>query len=195
MENQKQESLVDFSTGMTLALTVVFSVSRSVQIWSRVPGSTGSWFYGWMFVVGLGINVWYYQANVQACQARDFIGLAYVAEASIAWFGVHGIVRLFNNRGTVPSHSYEPGVGILFWLMPALSASTVAIVSDLCVALLLGCVLSLLGSPIQAGWYFAMCFWLSLGHLWIKSRDARNCRVWRDTQYEAEYMSQKINRR
>ena len=195
MQQEKNESLGDFSSGVNLALTVIFSVNRNVQIWSRVPGTTGGWFYGWMYFAGLAVQAWYYMANAQYLQRWDLVHFEFMARLSGIWFAVHGVARAIQLARGIRLHSYEPGVGVLQWALPNWPLWLVGLLSDLGVAIALSGGLWLLDSPIQSGWYAAMCVWLLLGHIWIHTRDARRRQIWHDSQIEADDWSQQIGRR
>ncbi len=192
MPGEKQESLVSLKDGMIVGLTIIFSLSRTVQIWSRLPGTTGDWFYGWMFAVGIAISAWYYELNVQASQAIDFIEWRAMAILSGMWFGVHGVVRAIRQLQGVRFHSYEPGVGVLDRFLSRIAPQYAGVISDIATAFALGVVFRCMGCPIQSGWYFAMCFWIAIGNAWIVARDSRRKQMWVDSQVEATEWSHRI---
>lgn len=192
MQSEKQESLSNLSDGVSLGLTLVFSVNRTVQIWSRVLGSTGTWFYGWMIFVGLAIQAWYYQVNLESQQAADLVSWEAMAWLSVMWYSIHGVVRSIQMARGVRFHSYDPGVGILHRLMSGWSPSAIALTSDLAIAVSFSCGLWLLACPILSGWYAGMLLWLVIGHSWQVARDARRRQIWHDAQVEADHWSQQI---
>ncbi len=192
MNESKQESFGTLSDGINLGLTLIFSVCRTVQIWSRVPGTTGNWFYGWMFAAGLALSAWYYEVNVEASQAMDFIAWKSMAVASVVWFGIHGVARALHQMRGLQFHSYEPGVGILARWISRLTPNHAGLISDLLVAVVLGISFKLLGSPIQSGWYFAMCVWLLIADRWIRFRDARQVQIYIDAQAQSEDWSRRV---
>lgn len=194
MQPDKPESLSNISDGVNLGLMLVFSVSRTVQIWSRVPGSTGAWFYGWMILVGLGIQAWYYHANLEARQTMDLLGWEAMAWLSLMWFGVHGVVRSIHLARGLRFHSYDPGQGILHRLMPGWSFAASGLTSDLAVSVALSSGLWLIACPILSSWYAGMCFWLVIGHVWLVARDARRRQLWHDARIDADDWSQQIGR-
>ena len=195
MQQDKQQNLADFNQGVSLALIAIFSVNRSVQLWSRSLGSTGGWFFGWMYFVGLMLQAWYYQANSHFSGSEDFVTWEAFAAVNIIWFSIHGVVRAFHKTRRVPSHSYDPGVGILQSVFPSWSAGTVAVASDLTVAVFLSIVLRMIESPILSGWYAAMSFWLLVGHVWMRTSRAYRYQVYINTKAEAEQWSNQIKER
>ena len=195
MEQDKQQSLADFNQGVSLTLIGIFSVNRSVQLWSRSLGSTGGWFFGWVYLVGLAIQGWYYQANVHGSGTEDFVKWEAFVSANIIWFAIHGVVRAFHVSSGIRSHSYDPGVGILQSILPTWSAGSVAIASDLAVAIFLSVSLRLIDSPILSGWYAAMCFWLLVGHVWMRTSRAYRYQGYINTKSEAEQWSNQIKER
>lgn len=189
-KQQKQQNLIDISQGMTLVLIAIFSVNRSVQIWSRCLGSTGSWFYGWMFFVGLLLQAWYCQLNAHATSRADVISFETIAYVSVFWFAIHGVVRSFHFARGIRFHTYEPGYGVLQGMLPTLSVGSTALASDLTVAVGLSLLCWLIGSPILSGWYASICFWLIVGHLWINMSQSRRLQMWFDSQVESNRWSQ-----
>ncbi len=195
MEQDKQSSLSDFSFGVDVVLSAVFAVNRTVQIWSRAPGSTGTWFFAIYFVAGSLLQSWYYQVNVEASATSDLISQPVVIGLSLFWFSVHGLVHSwFVLRGQT-FHSFDPGVGVLNRLFPKWSESSASLGSDLIVSMLLSTVLFLLRSPILSGWYASLCMWLFVSHYWLVARDSRRRQMWIDSQFEAEHWSEQLKRR
>lgn len=196
MQPDKPDGILkDYQAGMNLALILMFSINRSVQIWSRVPGSTGSWFYGWLYFVGLGLQAWYYEVNGQATGYYDAIGWLTFAWFSVMWFGIHGVVRSFHFARGLRFHSYEPGRGIFDWMFPNWKPGSASLASDLAVSMALSIVLAIVRSPILSGWYAAMCLWLILAQVWIKASHSRRHQEWIDAKSEAERWSDQIQER
>lgn len=195
MDQDKQQPLRDFSMGMNIALSAIFAVNRTVQIWSRTPGTTGTWFFAIYFVAGSIIQSWYCQVNEEAAAHRDLIPYVAIAGLSLFWFSVHGIIHAWLVLRGKRFHSFEPGVGILNSMFPNWSSASASLGSDLIVAMCISISLLLLQSPILSGWYAALCIWLLVSHYWLVARDARRQQTWVDSQFEAENWSEQIRRR
>ena len=194
MEQEKQQ-LRDMANGSNLALMLMQGVNRSVQIWSRVPGTTGTWFFGLLFFQGMLIQAWYYQVNVVASKAPDSIPISVSFGLSLIWFAYHGVKRNIYRANGMRFHSYDPGIGILYRAFPNWQPATIDIASDLSVAIALSLLMLVAGSPIQSGWYRGMCIWLVVIHLWNHARDFRRLRALEDAQLEAAYWSEQVRRR
>ena len=191
-KQQRQQNLIDLSQGMSLALIGIFAVNRTVQVWSRYPGSTGSWFYGWVFFVGLLLQAWYCQINTNAVNRADFVSIEVIAFVSILWFAIHGVIRSFHLLRGLRLHSYEPGQGVFHWMFPTWNSGFQALASDVITAVLLSIWLWLIGSPVLSSWYTFVCFWLLIGHCWGAASQARRRQIWIDSQVESENWSHQI---
>jgi len=189
MQPQKQDQLCDMSTGFNIALMLLFSVNRTVQIWSRVPGTTGTWFLGLYFFFGGMLQTWYCGVNEQASMRTDSIPPCFVLGLSIIWFAVHGIVRGYQFLQGTRFHSYEPGQGVLAPFLPSWQSDSVGFASDAVTAVGLSLAFALFASPGLSGWYASMCFWLIVAQLWSHARDRRMQQARIDAQVEAEQWS------
>lgn len=194
-KQDNQKYLHDLNQGAGIAIIAISGVSRSVQLWSRIPGSCGTWYFGWVYLVGLFIQGLHYQLSVLATTRFDRVPLTSTACLAIFWLSVHSIAgSIYRNRG-LRFHSYEPGAGILHCWFPAGRSSAIALGSDLVTAVGFSSVLWVLNSPIQSRWYAWMCVWLIVGHMWIQHRDHRRRMTWEDSQFESEHWSEQIQRR
>lgn len=189
MNQEPQSPVRDLGFGVDIALSAMLAVNRTVQIWSRCPGTTGTWYFALYFVGGSILQSWYCEMNRLASNSSDLIPQAFVAVASLLWFCVHGVLHTFQLARGRTFHSYDPGSPVLGRLFPAWSEESASLGSDLIVAMLLSIAFLILQSPILSGWYAAMTMWLVVTHTWITFRDARRRQIWIDSQFEAEYWS------
>lgn len=190
MGQQKQESLADMSAGIGIALSLLFGVNRTVQIWSRQPGTTGTWYFGFYYFVGAMFQAWYCELNLYASMRSDQIPPHFIIGMSVVWFAVHGISRAcFFLRG-VRFHSYDPGIGFLAPLCPPTwRCDNVGLLSDLTTAIGLSLAFRFFASPILSGWFAAMSVWLIVAHAWSHARDERMQIARDDAQIEAQQWS------
>ncbi len=190
-ETDPKQQLRDLSNGMALTISAIFAVNRTVQIWSRIPGTTGPWFFGWLLPIGMCIQGYYYQVNVSTTR-EDVMPFGFVVGLTLIWLCIHGVKHsLFRQHG-LNFHSYEPGSGVLYGMAPRWSLSKFNLASDLFVAAGLSLCLHLLGCPILGQWYAFICVWLPLGQLWIHARDSHRRRKWMDAQIEAQDWSEQL---
>lgn len=195
MDQEQQKSLRDIGTGLNLVLGTLFSISRTVQIWSRMPGTTGTWFFGFYYFVGSLMQTWYCRVNEETLGRTDLVSQSSIMGLSLIWFSIHGVIRGGQFLRGTRFHSFDPGVGILSLLNPKWNANTVSLASDLLVATALSLFLWLLRSPILSGWYASLCVWLVLAHCWILARDTRRMQAWTNSEQEAAYWSEQLRRR
>lgn len=181
--------------GVALAIFLIFSVTRSVQLFSRVPGTTGPWFFGITFWIGLAIQLYYYQANVEASGRFDAIPEQLLIATQFGWLVVHWMVRAKNRFQGVRLHSYEPGLGVMNRLLPNWHLDWMGVTSDIAVAAVLGGTCMLLDCPILGSWYFAMIPWLLIGQAFIYGRDSLRVQRMEDAQIEADVWSQRFRER
>ena len=195
MQQEQQPPLRDLSIGMSICLSTMSALNRTVQIWSRKPGTTGSWFFAVYFIFGSLIQSWYCQVNEDAGLYRDWVPRVAILGLSLVWFAVHGIAHAWFCILGFQFHSYDPGEGILDSLFAKWSSPSATLASDLIVSMVMSIALLLLQSPILSGWYAAMCIWLLFVHFWLVARDAHRKQIWVDSQVEADTWSKQIQRR
>ncbi|MCA9194634.1 MAG: hypothetical protein KDB03_22840 [Planctomycetales bacterium] len=185
----------DLQGGFALLVFLIFSVNRSVQVFSRIPGTTGLWFFAFFFWFGLGIQAYYYYANVQALARLDAIPEMWFVYTQIAWLQVHTLMRFVTWLRGYRLHSYEPGLGLLHRVLKRWDADWMGLASDVLVAGALGVACHAMDCPIHSGWYFAMIPWLIIGKIVISARDQLRLQRMQDTQIEASVWSQRLKER
>lgn len=181
--------------GVSLVIFMIFSVTRSVQLFSRLPGTTGPWFFGITFWIGLAFQLYYYQANVEASGRFDAIPDMLIIYPQIAWLVVHWAMRQLTRLKGYRHHSYEPGLGVLHRILPNWQADWMGLASDIVVALSMGGICYLLDCPILGIWFLAMIPWLLLAFALIQGRDNIRMQRMDDARIEADDWSQRIRDR
>ena len=195
MEVDKQQQQQHLRNTLGLTLGLMFSVNRTVQIFSRRIGSTGNWYYGVFLLVGVGVQIYYCEVNAQLSETRDTISVLVMIMATIIWNAAHSMGRLIQRVNGQATHSYDSGIGILASWFPTWQPSIVSLVSDLAVATTVGACCYLLGSPILGGWYLSVAIWLIAAECFLSVRDRVRGQRMVDARAEAEYLSRQVYRR
>lgn len=192
--NPQQQSSPDeqLQGGVGLAIFAIFSVTRSVQLFSRLPGTTGPWFFGVFFWIGLFIQLWYYQANVQASGRFDAIPDMLIIYLQFAWLVVHWGWRKWTWLKGYRLHSYEPGLGVLHRVLPTWPAEWMGLASDIFVAAALGGICYLANCPILGSWYLAMIPWLLIAQAVIQGRDYMRMQRMDDARIESDEWTRRL---
>ena len=179
-----------------LVLTLMFAVSTPLQLWSRIPGTTGVWFYGFFLGGGIVIQCIYSVIKTQALMRYDAIPLGSVVALHLVAFGVHGVGRATAHWRGNYCHSYDPGLGIFQPLYPSLPAGAVRLMSDLSVLMAMVLIFDLADSPIQRDWHLWVVLpAIVLSPLWIKAREAHLHQKHIDAVQAANYYTDTIKRR
>ncbi len=188
----KQE-MESYRFGLGAVLIFVFTIGRSVQIFSRIPGTSGAIFVlAWLgsFIA----QAWYYQVNVDASGTPDLIAIEWMLLIQAVFFLV-GLVILICRQ--VRGEEVDPfviGTSIFSRLLPNIKPANQDAASDMIVAAGLSLFFFALDSPIQGGWYRAMLFWMLIGHLWLAACERIQSRRLRNAQRRAAYWSRRLPR-
>ena len=182
-------------TGFTVMVSTIFAVIRTVQIFSRIPGTTGGAFFGIYLVIGWVIQLFYVQMNIEASGRMDAMPELLWFWGPFAWLVVHRCCYFRNRfRGRVV-HSASEGIGILYRWLPAWSVGSVGLASDILVALVMGLIFHLTDNPILGSWYIAMIVWLIVAHAitlgWMHMQMER----FDDAQIESEAWNTRLQER
>lgn len=193
---QDGQFIRDLGKHTNLVLTLMFAISTPLQLWSRIPGTTGVWFYGFFFVGGIALQCIYLAIKTQVLMRYDAISFASVAALHLAWFGVHGVSRAVARWRGHYCHSYDPGIGISQPLYPSLPAGAGRLVSDLTVLMAAVLIFDLTDCPLQRDWHL----WVVLPavvmcQIWIKAREAHLHQKHIDAVQAAHYYTDTIKRR
>ena len=163
-QEYRAEERKSLRNGIGGFLMAGFAMGRTLQIFSRTPGSVGAilvvaW-AGAAFMQG-----YYLHGHVQTYGRIDAIPFELLIAVQVVWWLV-GLVLTFGHvlYRTQPRDS-DLGRGILSFYLPQLSPADVGIVSDVAVGLSLAGVLRLCASPIQSNWYLAMVAWILICHV------------------------------
>lgn len=187
----KQEA-ANAKMGIGLFLLGIFMICRSVQVFSRVPGTCGP-----LFVLGnilcMIFQFWYCQAAVDA-YGQDAIGVEWMFGIQVFW-AVYGIFRTAVHRFRGYEFEFaEIGIGFLYRWMPNSGAASIGLASDMLVASTLCVVFHLFDSPVLGGWYLTMICCLAIGHSWLHARDKVELQRIKAAQSRAKYISQRLRR-
>lgn len=195
-EQQDSDFVRDFSKHLNLVLVAMFAASTPAQIWSRIPGSTGGWFFGFFYVGGFAMQLLYIEIKTAAIGRYDAMPFTATFGLSLFWFGLHGVRRTYLRSKGRHLHSYDPGQGILGPVYPHLPNWLSALISDLTVAVAFGIFFHLADSPVQHDWFvWVVVPSLVISQSWVKSREAFMHQRHVDAAAGAKYYADTIKRR
>ena len=120
---QQPNPAKDFHISFNLALGLIHCANSTVRIASRIPGTTGTWYLGIYFFIGVLIQFFFYEL-CEASAIPDQVPPTMVIGMSLVAFSLHGMIGSWHRFHGVPFHSYEPGLAILskrFRALPLLS--------------------------------------------------------------------------
>ena len=84
-----QETSKDLKAGMDLVMLLIFSVTRSVTLYSRILGSTGPFYY-LIYWIGVLIQAYYCHVNVMAYGRMDAMPFTALLLINFVWlFNTH----------------------------------------------------------------------------------------------------------
>ena len=167
VDKQQQQHL---RNALSLAMGLIFSVNRTVEVFSRVAGSTGDWYFGIFLLIGVSVQLYFCEVNAQVSGTPDLIPVHVMIMATIVW-SVHSICRLIRRADGRQQHSYDMGVGILEAWLIAWPPRLVDVLSNAVVAAVIGGCCHLLKSPILGRWYFSVGIWLVATDGFLAVRD------------------------
>lgn len=162
-EEYHEEEMRSLRNGIGGFLIAGLTVCRTVQVFSRTPGSAGSIFVA-AWAAGVLVQGFYFHGHMQLHGRVDLIPFELVIAVQSGWWLLGLLVtfaRLY--RGNQASDS-ELGRGALTPYFPQLSSYAVGIVSDVTVGLILAGFFRLFASPVQSNWYLVMVGWLLICH-------------------------------
>ena len=173
-------------------IILIFGVTRTVQLFSRVPGTTGSWFFGMAFWIGFGIQLFYYQVNVQSSGQFDAIPDRLFVYAIIGWLILHAVCRSHNRSKGMRCHSFSPGLGIFYRWLPNTPEHRIGLISDMATAALLGALGYFFGCPILGSWYLSMTIWLLMAQGCLHARDRYRTQRMDDARIETDAWTRQL---
>lgn len=191
MKNHQQE----LQNGWALVMVLIFSVTRTVQLFSRVPGTCGMWHFGVIYVLGFVIQLLYYQMNVEASGQLDAIPDAVFIFGNLGVLMFHNLAGWWRWSKGYRCHSWCSGLGVLHRFMPRSSDTAVAVISDILVAALLSGICYLFACPILSGWYLSMIGWCLLAQGVLAARKSFQLQRLDDAQFESDAWSADLRER
>ena len=159
-EEYLRDEIKSVRNGIGGFLIAGFTVSRTLQIFSRKPGSSGIMLLlAW--IPAAFIQHFYFLGCVENYGRTDATPYELLILVQLAmWFCG---VLIFLSRNKAPKHR-SLGNGLLGKLFPHTAPNKVGIISDAAIGLLLIVLLHALQSPTQAGWYQAITCWTLFCH-------------------------------
>lgn len=192
VDRQQQQHL---RNAMGLAMGLIFSVNRTVEIFAKAAGSTGDWYFGVFLGIGVGVQLYFCEVNAQRSGIADLIPVQAMIMATIVWSAVHSVCRLMRRANGVQQHSYDTGIGILDRWLPGWPPQLIDTLSNVTVAFVMGCGCHLLKSPILGRWYLSIGIWLVAMDCFLAVRHKVRGQRMVDARAEAEYLSRHVHRK
>lgn len=178
--------------GFAVVSSLICSVTRTVHLFSRWPGSCGMWHFGFFYLIGFVIQLLYYQMNVEATGQFDAIDDRLLVFGSLGLLMSHNIASWYYWSKGHRGHSWSPGVGVLFKWMPNSDPIFVAVLSDVVVAASLGGFCYLIGCPILGSWYLCTIFWCVISHALLGLRHSFQMQRLQDAQVEQKSWANEV---
>ena len=189
-DHAKQE-IQSVRDGLGMFLIATHTLAQSVQLFSRVPGTSGPLFVVAQLFCIVG-QFLFYEARVDAGGQADVIGIGIWFYIQLIWF-VYGFIATFIWRARgLEVDIIELGIPVLCRRFPKANYATVAFCSDMLVAGLLTAVFYLTGSPILGDWYCVTAFVLLINHKWMYWREQTEKRRFMDAQKRARQWSRRL---
>lgn len=191
-----QETSKDLKAGMDLVMLLIFSVTRSVTLYSRMLGSTGPYYF-LIYWIGVLIQAYYCHVNVIASGRMDAMPFSALLLINFAWLMIHIVKGRFNAQNGERLHSFDPGIGVLaaYSWTRSWRGWQVNVVSDIVTALNLGGFFFLTGSPVLGSWYVAMIVWILIEHLFLYARDTLQMQRMHNAKIETQHLSDRLKQR
>lgn len=194
-KNDPRQALRDSQVGFYLIYITLTAVGRSVQLWSRIPGTCGRSTLGFSFLASQALLLLFIEVHVSSLRTLDAVPVTTLIGVNLLWWALHNVLRL---RGGI-RHSYDPGQGFLTAgvarVLPAnCHHFTVGAISDQVTAVGLAYALHLMNCPHLSRWYWLASMCLAVTYLWNSLTEDRRLRNWQDAQIEADNITT-LNRR
>ena len=188
-----KEEVESIRTGFGILLFVCFTLSQSVQFFSRVPG-TGGVLYVPAFLFCMIVQFLVCSALIQSSGQPDLISieLAFgIQFAMLIWV----VIRTFvlRSRG-FEAEINQFGVGILHRWMPASDSVKVGFASDMLIGICMTVFCYMFNSPSLGSWYLFMTFSLLFIHQWMAWLQRSEMQRLKQAQQRAQSWTNKLNR-
>lgn len=154
-EEYVKEEINSAKNGIGGLLIIGFSVARTIQIFSRVPGTAGVTHLA-TFFLGSGLQAFYLVGHQQQYGRVDATDFQWLLVAQFACWFVGFAALMVRGRKSPRIRPNEAGRGLLSRYLPFLSHDVAGVVSDTLVGAALIGILYAIGSPIQANTYIVI---------------------------------------
>ncbi|RCS46477.1 hypothetical protein DTL42_16095 [Bremerella cremea] len=162
-EEYHEEEIRSIRNGIGGFLIAGFAMGRTLQIFSRSPGSAGSILVAaWAFAVF--VQGYYLHGHTQLHGRIDAIPFELLIAAQVVWWLVGLVLTFVHILYRTQARDSDLGRGVLSCYFPRLSTTAAGIVSDVGIGLALAALLRLFASPVQSNWYLIMVGWILICH-------------------------------
>ena len=190
----QREFTKEFGSHVSIALVVMFALSTSAQVFSRVISTTGGWFLGFYFIGAQLAFALYVQIKISVTGQVDAIPIETTIAISCIWFSLHGVGRAWRKSHGIEIHSHDPGRGLFSY--PSLPPGVSIFISDATVAIGLACLFHVMNSPIQRDWFVWIVLpSITITQAWVQYRQAFIRQRFIDATAEASQYADTIGRR
>lgn len=148
-EDYLREEIKSAKNGLGGLLIGGFTAGRTIQVFSRVPGTSGG-IVTMLWLIGFFLQSYYLFGHREKYGEVDAIPYELFLLTQGAWWCVHLLCGFFGPRRS----DYELGRGILCRFLPMYSHEAGGVISDVFVGMGLIGVLHLLDCPTQASTYY-----------------------------------------
>lgn len=162
-EDYLKEEIKSIRNGIGGFLLAGFTVGRTLQVFSRAPGSCGVLLH-FAWIVGIFIQGFYFIGHVETHGRVDASPYELLICIQVMLWVIGLIITL---RSDVRSKKIDPrylGRGVLKANFPKANDVLIGVVSDILQGLLIIGFFNLVGSPVQAGWYKFILVWVLVCH-------------------------------
>ncbi|MCD0458130.1 hypothetical protein [Roseiconus lacunae] len=169
-EDYLKEEIKSARNGISGFLMLGFAVGRTVQIFSRRPGTSGLWMLvAWL--PGVGLQGFYLAGHAQKYGRTDATPFEWlIAFQALIWMYCLVVAVLQATFRTSPPMK-DIGTGVLGRYLPISLQNQSDPLSDAVVGIVLIMGLHLIGSPVQAGTYQVIVGWIMICHCCVFYRD------------------------
>ena len=162
-EEYLEEEIKSARNGFGGLLIAGFALARTLQVFSRTPGSCGVLLLA-AWLAAVAVQAVYFQGHIEKHGVIDATPYHWMLVAQSLPWSVGCLMTVFRSRRRRPIPDRELGRGILSSHLPKLSITAAGVVSDIAIGCVLIVALHLLGSPVQAGWYQVITGWAVFCH-------------------------------
>lgn len=157
------EAIQSIRNGIGGFLIAGLAIGRTLQVFSRVPGSVGrNLVLAW--IVAAFVQGYYMYGHLQLHGRIDALPFELLIAVQTGWWFVGLVLTAGHRFHQTQPHNSDLGCGVLSLYFPQLSPITAGIVSDVAVGLALAGLLRLCASPILSNWYLVMVGWILICH-------------------------------